>query len=1738
MKKLYARIAGAVLLMLLHAAFNTSLAQPGCPEVNAGPDVNLPCSQPCTTLNATYFQTGNTTDYTVGQIPYTPFPYTGGTAVLVNIDDTWSNAIPLPFTFCFFGQPYNQFFIGSNGLISFDNTITGGSYCNWNTTASGTLPTTNMYTNSIMGPYHDIDPSLGGYINYQVIGGPPCRTFVISFQNIPMFNSDDFTSNCSSTNPQTQQIVLYETTNVIEVYIQNKEACTDWNDGLATLGIQNAAGTQAVVAPGRNNSVWDATNEGWRFTPSGPSIVSLDWLYNGSVIGSGPSVQICPTTYGLYTAQATYTPCAGGTPVVVTDDVFVGTLSLGVTIDSALNVCPGATTGEAWASINTTSAVLSYGWSPGPANTTHLTNAAPGQYIFSVTIAGCTRSDTIDITTSPAPMVVVNDSTFFTCNPPGNAGVLGAYPSGGGGAPYDYHWSNGPTTQYNTGLTAGSYTVTVTDVGGCTASDVGQLIYQSASPTISPPVVSNVSCNGGSDGSIAISVSGATQPINYTWAPANANNDTITALAAGAYSVTVTDFNGCTASATTNVTQPTVLTLGAPTITGATCAAGGSITASASGGTSGYTYSWSNGSSGSSISNLSAGPYTLTVTDTKGCTVTATYNVPAGVNAVVFGAPTITDVACNGANTGAITINVSGGTGAINVSWNTGQTSTTINGLIAGTYTVTATDATSCTASASYVVNEPPVLSFAAPVITNASCIAGGSITASASGGNGTISYAWSNGSSGASISNLSAGSYTVTATDQNNCSLSATYNVGAAPNAVIISNPVIVPVSCNGGSNGSITITTSGGSGPLSVTWSTGATGTNSINGLSAATYGVTVNDPTGCSASSAFVVSEPAALVVDPAIVTNASCGVNNGSISGAASGGTPIYIYSWTQQSNSQTYSGQTISNLAPDTYTLTVTDQNSCTATATNTITQPTPLTFSQSSTDVTCFGANDGTATITILTGNGGYQYNWNGTGAVANNTLGSLGPGTVNVTVTDIACSGTATFSITSPTQITINQTSLTNVSCFGANDGAIVVSTSGGTGTIGVTWNNGQTTTTNSGIGSGTYTVTATDQSGCTATASYVITEPAALVVDPVVQVNATCGLNNGSLTGNASGGTPSYTYTWGVQSTSAILVGQNINSLAPDTYGLVVTDQNNCTATASYVITQSPAVTLSQSSQNVSCFGGTDGWAQVTALTGSPVYSYNWNGAGATANDTLFNLSAGNVNVTVTDNAGCSATATFIISQPSQLVINQLTQTNVSCSGGNDGAITVAANGGTPGTGYTYAWSNGTIGASVTNLPTGPVTVVAADANGCTATDTYNITEPTALNVTATATDALCYEAPNGTATSTVSGGTPPYEYLWSDGQSTPTANGLVAALYTVSVQDSKGCSATAAATVGEPSAIVITYIATAVKCVGDKNGTLTITVTGATPPYNYSATQDGVNFVSTTDGVIVGLAPGDYTVIVSDNNGCTKTIPATVPDATPDAFLATTDSTSCYGPTYNDGSAHILATSVQNGPYQFSMDGGPAQYSGDFYDLSAGAHVITAYSYNGCVSQIPVQVLQPLPIVVDVLPDTLYLPLGEGGQVQVTYLNANNVHYSWTPSLGLSCIDCPNPFVTVYQQGDYLVTVSMQNGTSTCYGTATLHVDLLPQEPVFIPNTFSPNGDGNNDIFLVYGQDIRTLDLKVFNRWGELVFESDNQFNGWDGIYKGQLQTPAVFTYVANITFLNNKKIQKKGSITLLH
>lgn len=1182
-------------------------AQQGCPDVNAPADINLPCGTNCTNLTATYFETGGAATYSVAAIPYVPFSYTTGTPVIVTGDDIWSTAIDLPFTFCFFDQPYNKAVIGANGLITFDTTEANQT-CNYGlSAANNTLPTANTYTNSIMGPYHDIDPSLGGDIRYLISGTAPCRTFVVSYNVVPMFDSNDPSSNCSSTNDATHQIVLYETTNVIEVYIKDKEACTDWNGGLAIMGIQNAAGNASYEVPGRNCTVWDAHNDAWRFTPTGASMVTVDWLQGGTVVGTGATYQACPAVSPTtYTARATYLPCAGGTPVVVTDDVVVSLAgTLNAAIDSSHNIsCNGAGDGAVYAHVTGGTAPVNYGWTDGNTSLTR-TNLLPGTYILTVSDAsGCNRSDTVVIT-QPAPMTVnVADVTQTNCSGTGT-GVLTAVVNGGF-APYGFVWNSIPVQNDSIldGVTAGTYSVSVTSNGGCTATDNGTLTINTGgnTVTVNPPVINNVSCNGGNDGVI----------------------------------------------------------------------------------------------------------------------------------------------------------------------------------------------------------------------------------TASATGGSGVFNYAWSNGQNSATITTLDVGSYTVT------------------------------------------------------------------------------IDDGAGCTATVTYQITEPTPVVINAPLVTNIGCGGNlTGSITANASGGIPNYSYNWTQQTNSQPYSGQTITGLSADDYVLTVSDGNNCTATATYTVTSVPALSFTQSSLNATCNGATDGSATITITTGTAPYSYDWNGTGASTNATF-SAGAGVVNVTITDLNCVVTATFTISEPTAVVVNQVSLTDVSCFAGSDGTIVVAGAGGT--------------------------------------------PGAL------------------------------------------------------------------------------------------------------------------------------------------------------------------------------------------GDGYTYFWSNGQTTSAANTLPASWVTVTVTDGNNCTGTASFIIAEPSQLTGNAISTNASCFQTTDGTITSNPSGGTSPYAFLWTNAQTTQIASNLGAGIYSCTITDANGCTAVTVGLVSEPSEIFVSGNPTKVSCVGDADGTISPSASGGTTPYVFTALLNGTDYPE-TNGIISGLPTGNYVLQVTDANGCVNTTSVTVPNAEPDLFVTATDSTSCYGTGYYDGGAHVFGTAIQNGPYQFSIDGGNWQYSGDFYNLAAGSHSITAINFFGCENIIPIVVEEPLPVLVSTNPDSLVLALGEEEQVVATYQNASNVSYMWTPADGLSCVDCSNPVVSPFVRSDYVVTVSMMNGSSVCTGTATLHVDIEPRKPVYIPNTFTPNGDGNNDVFYIYGEDIKTVDLKIFNRWGELVYKTNNVFAGWDGTFKGQVQSPSVFTYTANVTFLNDKTFEQNGSLTLV-
>ena len=325
---------------------------PGCPNVDAGPDQTIMCSSGGSIdITASFLETGETTSYDVSAIPFAPpFPFIGGTAVSVNTDDVWSSIINIPFDFCFFGTDYNEMIIGSNGVVSFDITsadTTPGGFCQWSFEPGETIPEpVELFRTTIFGAYMDIDPSVGGSgtINFEVFGDAPCRTMVINFPDIPFFSCTNLS--------MTSQIVIYETTNVVEVYIEDRpDGCPTWNDGLAVIGIQNQDGTVGFTPPGRNTGNWAASNEAWRFTPDGSSNVVFSWLDSGGgVIGTTNTVTVSPTSAETYTAQAVYTNCNGDI-ITETDTVTVDvsapfTVDLGPDFDTCdadflLNADPG-----------------------------------------------------------------------------------------------------------------------------------------------------------------------------------------------------------------------------------------------------------------------------------------------------------------------------------------------------------------------------------------------------------------------------------------------------------------------------------------------------------------------------------------------------------------------------------------------------------------------------------------------------------------------------------------------------------------------------------------------------------------------------------------------------------------------------------------------------------------------------------------------------------------------------------------------------------------------------------------------------------------------------------------------------------------------------------------------------------------------------------------------------------------------------------------------------------------------------------------------------------------------------------------------------------------------------------------------------------------------------------------------------------------------------------------------------
>ncbi|MFN8316498.1 MAG: gliding motility-associated C-terminal domain-containing protein [Chitinophagales bacterium] len=1387
--------------------------------------------------------------------------------------------------------------------------------------------------------------------------------------------------------------------------------------------------------------------------------------------------------------------------------------------------------------------------SSGAANTSTLQNpshtyTSNGTYTVTLTItdnSGCTNTYSHPVVIN-APITLSPTSTSPLCNG-GNNGSIVITPSGGFGTStgyylpsgYDYTWFDGTKGASHVGLTAGTYTVTATD-GVCSATGT----YTLNQPTALSAVVSKTDANCGiNNGTASITISGGTPPYTgINWGPGHPGAS-VTGLSPGTFIADFRDANGCSSllQYTATIGSLPCGVTSSITTTNVSCFGGanGTATLTVTGVSGTANISWSNGMTGASISGLAAGTYTYNYTDALPAhAFSGSITITQPGAAMVADINTV-DMSCAGSNNGQALASVfSGGTTPYSYAWSGGQpNSPSVTGLSTGPISVTITDGKGCTATASGNITGPPTLTLSITKVDDSCYQANhGSATAIVGGGNGGYTYDWSNNIPGQTNYNLGAGTYTLTVTDSKGCTITGSTTI-AQPASGLSNSITKQDVNCFGNSTGSITTNVSGGTPTYTYTWNPATASGAAPTGLASGTYYLTVSDNKACQKIDSITITQPTAALTVTTSHTNVKChGGSDGTVTINISGGTPPYTY----LGNPIPAGTTTIPSLAAGTYAGNIVDSKSCFVAVSETVTEPGVQSLTLTSTNNLCFGGATATATANFVNATGLVSYNWNPGGVLPPARTG-LTSGTYAVTATDAnSCTVSGTTTITEPASPIMTITAI-DASCFGGNGSA--TANPSGAGPFTFAWSNsavGQTIT----PAAGTYTVTATDLASCQQTATGTINQPTAVAISPS-QTDINCfGAATGSVVISVSGGTAAgaYNYTWSpnVSTTSSA------SSLGAGSYAVTVTDDNSCSATVTVTLAQ-PASALSYtvSSLDKQCNGGVNDGRIVYATSGGTVpYTFTWSANASSTIDSAINLDAGTYDVTITDAKGCSVTNSVTIAQPAlPLSVLSQTQTNVSCFGGNNGSATVVAQGGT--IGYSYAWTpNVSSSASASGLSLGNYTVTITDSHGCSVNTSFAITEPAILTATATALATTCNAGSDGSVAVTAGGGTPAasgYVYTWNPNvSSASSASGLIAGTYTITVSDSLACSVTASATVTSPSAVGLAETHTNEPCFGDAKGTVQLSASGGTPAYTLELENGGV-YSASPNGFFNGLLAGTYNIRVTDSKGCPTTSSVTITEPSAIAVAAVTDTVKCFGE--SNGAISASASGGASG-YSFAFSNGVTNTTGAISGLPAANYTVTVTDVNGCSTATTISVTQPDAVEITLSPvDSLVLNLGEG-QVITASSNYSDAVFNWSPATGLGCTDCNSNEIQVYNSTAYIITASSAPHGKVCSTAVRLPVTVIPNYKLYIPNAFTPNADGINDLYEIFGnkEALKFLDIEIFNRWGEKVYESKDIFFKWDGRYKGDYLEPGVYVYTLNLTFLDNhSESNQRGSITIL-
>jgi gliding motility-associated-like protein len=1196
-----------------------------------------------------------------------------------------------------------------------------------------------------------------------------------------------------------------------------------------------------------------------------------------------------------------------------------------VNIDSLNQVsCFGGNDGAIFTSTSGGSGNISYQWTTiPPQNSSAATLLATGYYSVTATDEnGC-----VDIvgTTVLQPTAITNSITHLDVSSiGGNDGSATANPSGGTPG-YTFSWNpSGQTTQTAVGLTAASggsvYQVQITDANLCSIQDSVMVQQPPCNNLFLGVNTTPVSCNGQNNGSASLTITNGESPYTINWSTGATNVFTLSNQPAGTYSVTVQDKNGCATFKNFSITQPALLTLGLnPINVRCNGEKNGSIDLTVAGGSFPYSYSWSKGgiplANHEDLIQLAPGTYTVQVTDANGCSQSASIGITQP-NPLTL-THTYTDNLCYKDATGSIAINISGGKTPYQFNWDgpgtfVAYTEDLLN-LGAGLYSLVVTDLNECSAGPLEVyINEPDSLNVIANSTAQVACLGqnNGQANASVLGGTLPYQYQWSgpNGynSSSALAQNMTEGQYTVTVTDNHDCQASDTISITTVLDTI---KPVITCIP-----NQQVTTsTTSCGYTKTGNNWNAiasdnctvsqlyytmtgattgnGSTLNNVVFNLGTTTVVWTTVDSLGNSDSCSFTVEVED--IYSPSIsncsaLINRTVPMNNG-------------VCNYTQ-------SGINWNAIATDNCTVSSVAYNLTGAT-------------SGSGNNLNNVAFNLGNTLVTwTVTDNSGNNSSCSFTVQVIDNQAPQITncPSNILVGTAPGTCNAIVTW--TPP---------IANDNCSVQLSGSIVPGTSFPVGTTTVTYS-------------------AIDPSGNTANCQFSVTVvdnqlPQLILPAPISTCDPTVIYAQPSASDNC--GIQQLIQVNGLPSGSIFPVGTTINTYQ-------ATDIHGNTNTLSFTVTVHPEPGLLIETQDVSCYGYSNGSINVTVLNGQVPYTFSWN-TGDTMED-IQTLEAGLYTVTVTDAYGCSNTIGTEITEPSPLVLNAMYQ-DVSCFGEANGSIDVTLSGGIAP--YYFAWSNGQTSEDIEQLTAGAYQLEASDFNGCTTIYSTVLNQPTPLTIQATTNQAVC-SAKNGNIRVLVSGGTSPYTFDWSNGANTMNLLNIAAGTYTVIVEDANSCTSNYTVTVEAYSNLSAELQVKDAVCYGEPSGEMQAIVSSGTGPYTYEWSNGDSTPLSE------GLTTGVYLVSITDANGCTTVLSDTIWQ--PEGILVTLE-TSLYPAgteisTYGNNDGEIEANAL-NGLAPYSYVWSTGQTTAFISNLTEGSYTVWVTDANGCKSTATVKLNDPV-------------------------------------------------------------------------------------------------------------------------------------------------------------------------------